>query len=99
MRKLAVTNFSTFPAPVHEGSSTLWHLVDVLRWMLPRGGYKVDQVLLMSQRPLSSLTWSSKISSLSLKYFIKYRRCWRKGLNKQMAAICLLTPWHKKKAR
>ncbi|MYN19484.1 DNA-binding protein [Rugamonas sp. FT107W] len=43
MRKLAVTNFSTFPAPVHEGSSTLWHLVDVLRWMLPRGGYKVDQ--------------------------------------------------------
>jgi hypothetical protein len=43
MRKLAVTNFSTFPAPVHEGSSALWHLVDVLRWMLPRGGYKVDQ--------------------------------------------------------
>lgn len=42
MRKLAVTNFSTFPAPVHEGSSALWHLVDVLRWMLPRGGYKVD---------------------------------------------------------
>lgn len=41
MRKLAVTNFSTFPAPVHEGSSALWHLVDVLRWMLPRGGYTV----------------------------------------------------------
>src|SRR5690606_7333726 len=43
MRKLAVTNFLTFPAPVHEGSSALWHLVDVLSWMLPRGGYKVDQ--------------------------------------------------------
>jgi hypothetical protein len=42
MRKLAVTNFSTFPAPVHEGSSALWHLVDVLHWMLPRGGYNVD---------------------------------------------------------
>lgn len=41
MRKLAVTNFATFPAPVHEGSSALWHLVDVLGWMLPRGGYKV----------------------------------------------------------
>jgi hypothetical protein len=43
MRKLAVTNFSTFPAPVHEGSSALWHLVDVLKWILLRGGYKVDQ--------------------------------------------------------
>lgn len=43
MRKLAVTNFSTFPTPVHEGSSALWHLEDVLRWMLPRGGYKVEQ--------------------------------------------------------
>jgi hypothetical protein len=41
MRKIALTNFKTFPAPVHEGSSALWHLVDVLGWMLPRGGYAV----------------------------------------------------------
>lgn len=42
MRKLAVTNFATFPTPVHEGSSALWHLADVLGWMLPRGGYTVE---------------------------------------------------------
>lgn len=42
MRKLAVTNFATFPTPVHAGSSALWHLVDVLGWMLPRGGYIVE---------------------------------------------------------
>ncbi|XLZ69840.1 DNA-binding protein [Massilia sp. SR12] len=41
MRKLAVTNFATFPTPVHEGSSAFWHLADVLHWMLPRGGYIV----------------------------------------------------------
>ena len=41
MRKLALTHFATFPTPVHEGSSALWHLADVLGWMLPRGGYKV----------------------------------------------------------
>jgi hypothetical protein len=41
MRKLALTNFMTFPAPVHEGSSALWHLVDVLGWMLKKGSYKV----------------------------------------------------------
>lgn len=38
MRKLAVTHFTTFPAPVHEGSSTLWHLADVLGWMSTRPG-------------------------------------------------------------
>lgn len=41
MRKLAINNIGTFPLPVHEGSSALWHLVDVLGWMLPRGTYKV----------------------------------------------------------
>jgi len=42
MRKLALTHCATFPTPVHEGSPALWHLVDVLGWMLPRGGYNVE---------------------------------------------------------
>lgn len=42
MRKLAVSNFMTFPTPVHEGSSALWHLTDVLDWMSKRGAaYKL----------------------------------------------------------
>lgn len=38
MRKLAVTQFATFPLPVHEGNSALWHLDEVLGWMQNRGG-------------------------------------------------------------
>lgn len=41
MRKLAVTNSTSFPVPVHDGNPSLWHLVDVLRWMIPRGSYSV----------------------------------------------------------
>lgn len=41
MRKLAVNNCETFPAPVHAGSTTLWHLEDVLRWLTPRGKYPI----------------------------------------------------------
>ena len=41
MRKLALTNFATFPTPAHAGSTALWHLADVLGWLLPRGGYDV----------------------------------------------------------
>ena len=37
MRKLAVPHFRSFPTPVHEGSSALWHLSEVLDWMARRG--------------------------------------------------------------
>ena len=43
MRKLARNNAATFPTPVHEGSSALWHLADVLGWMAARGsGYPLE---------------------------------------------------------
>lgn len=45
MRKLMVAN-RDFPMPVHEGSSALWHLADVLAWLEDRKGYEPDQGLL-----------------------------------------------------
>ncbi|KQZ26901.1 AlpA family transcriptional regulator [Duganella sp. Root1480D1] len=41
IRKLAVTNSTSFPTPVHEGSSSLWHLADVLGWLMKKGTYKL----------------------------------------------------------
>src|SRR5688572_19021726 len=32
MRKLMVSHARTFPAPIHEGSVSLWHLAPVLEW-------------------------------------------------------------------
>lgn len=42
MRKLMLADSATFPAPVHEGSTVIWHLEPVLRWMRNRG-YGVEQ--------------------------------------------------------
>ncbi|HEX8611021.1 MAG TPA: DNA-binding protein [Telluria sp.] len=42
MRKLAYNNCQTFPVPVHAGSTTLWHLDEVLRWLMPRGSYPIE---------------------------------------------------------
>jgi hypothetical protein len=42
MRKLAYNNCETFPVPVHAGTTTLWHLDEVLRWLMPRGSYPID---------------------------------------------------------
>ena len=39
MRKLMLAHPGSFPAPVHEGSASIWHLADVLTWMQAKGGY------------------------------------------------------------
>ena len=41
MRKLMLVNAGSFPAPVHEGSASIWHLADVLSWLQAKGGYQV----------------------------------------------------------
>jgi predicted DNA-binding transcriptional regulator AlpA len=46
MRKLMLTHPTTFPAPVHEGSASVWHLAHVLQWLMKRGDYSIRKPLL-----------------------------------------------------
>ncbi len=46
MRKLMLANPSSFPAPVHEGSASIWHLADVLTWLQARGSYSLARDVL-----------------------------------------------------
>jgi len=39
IRKLTLAHAATFPAPVHEGSTAIWHLEPVLQWFRGKGGY------------------------------------------------------------
>jgi predicted DNA-binding transcriptional regulator AlpA len=41
MRKLMLAHPGSFPAPVHEGSASIWHLADVLTWLQARGNYSL----------------------------------------------------------
>lgn len=43
MRKLMLTLVGCFPVPVHEGSTSLWHLADVLGWLQEKGNYPLAQ--------------------------------------------------------
>lgn len=45
MRKLVQTHTETFPLPLHEGRSALWHLADVLDWFEVRQLRTVDPTL------------------------------------------------------
>lgn len=46
MRKLMLAHPSSFPVPVHEGSTSIWHLADVLAWLLAKGGYSLAKDIL-----------------------------------------------------
>ena len=41
MRKLMLAHPGSFPAPVHAGSASIWHLADVLAWLQAMGSYSL----------------------------------------------------------
>jgi predicted DNA-binding transcriptional regulator AlpA len=46
MRKLMLAHPESFPAPVHEGSASIWHLADVLGWLQNKGSYALTQAMM-----------------------------------------------------
>ena len=46
MRELMLAHPGSFPAPVHEGSASIWHLADVLAWLQTKGNYSLTQAML-----------------------------------------------------
>lgn len=43
MRKLILTHSKTFPDPIHAGSSSLWHLLNVLQWFEQEQGKFIEE--------------------------------------------------------
>jgi len=46
MRKLMLGNAASFPTPVHDGSTALWHLAEIMAWLQARGPYQVEPSVL-----------------------------------------------------
>ena len=45
MRKLMLTHAASFPAPVHCGTTSIWHLADILTWLQDKGSYELKAEL------------------------------------------------------
>lgn len=45
IRKLMLSHPDSFPLPEHEGSTSLWHLAQVLNWLHNKAGYSLDQAM------------------------------------------------------
>ncbi|MDZ3995705.1 DNA-binding protein [Pseudomonas sp. Teo4] len=65
MRKLMLAHIRSFPAPIHEGSTSLWHLADVLLWLQARGSYSVAQETL----ELARVAMTVNVSNLHARVF------------------------------
>ncbi|MFK8256950.1 helix-turn-helix transcriptional regulator [Erwinia sp. AnSW2-5] len=61
MRKLMLAHYLTFPAPIHEGIATIWHLADVLTWLESRGGYRVPENVQEAAAAALNLNLSNEI--------------------------------------
>ena len=57
MRKLWQTHINTFPLPVHEGHSALWHLAEVLEWFSQHQHKAIDEAV----RDLASVSMQINI--------------------------------------
>lgn len=45
MRKLMLAHAVSFPAPVHCGTTSIWHMADILTWLQDRGSYELKSEL------------------------------------------------------
>ena len=43
LRKLMMTHHDSFPIPIHEGQSSIWHLHDLLQWFRQRQMYQISE--------------------------------------------------------
>ncbi len=46
IRKLIINHAATFPLAVHEGSPSVWHLANVLEWLVEKDKRQVDVALM-----------------------------------------------------
>ncbi|MCW8927025.1 MAG: DNA-binding protein [Xanthomonadales bacterium] len=46
IRKLMLNNLASFPTPIHEGKTSLWHLSSILEWAKKQNRYSVNERLL-----------------------------------------------------
>ncbi|MEM5433143.1 DNA-binding protein [Cupriavidus oxalaticus] len=64
MRKLMIGYPESFPPPVHEGTSSLWHLREVLSWMA-RNGYEIDRTLIETASTTMQVNLAMRVRDVS----------------------------------
>lgn len=67
MRKLMLAHRESFPAPVHEGSASIWHLAEVLVWLQGKGGYVLERGVLETAQATLEVNLTREVRRLPSK--------------------------------
>jgi hypothetical protein len=67
MRKLMLAHPGSFPAPVHEGNASIWHLAEILQWLQEQAGYELDQSVIETAQATMEVNLVKGASRLSAK--------------------------------
>lgn len=67
MRKLMLSHAESFPPPVHEGSTSVWHLAEVMAWLQSRGTYVVVNADMEVARTAMQINLANQVWSLQPK--------------------------------
>ncbi len=67
MRKLMVGHSTSFPAPMHDGTTVLWHLAEILQWLQNRGAYVLEGGILDVAETAMQINRAKEARGLSLR--------------------------------
>ena len=71
VRKLRLNNPLNFPMPVHEGSSSVWHLYPVLTWLRDKARYEVSGALLDVAHIAMQVNLAKESQQIESRYTMK----------------------------
>ncbi|EGF89915.1 prophage CP4-57 regulatory [Asticcacaulis biprosthecium C19] len=64
MRKLMTENEATFPSPVHAGNTGVWHLADVLGWLITERNSIIDSATVELANEARRINLAKQINAL-----------------------------------
>ena len=65
LRKLMLSHAASFPAPVHDGSTAVWHLADMLDWLHATLAYQLEPVTLDIARTIKQVNLVKQAEQIS----------------------------------
>ena len=65
LRKLMLSHAASFPAPVHDGTTAVWHLADMLDWLHATLAYPLEPVTLDIARTIKQVNLVKQAEQIS----------------------------------
>jgi predicted DNA-binding transcriptional regulator AlpA len=93
MRKLMLNNIASFPAPIHEGKISLWHLSNVLTWFKKEKSHVIDDQLIDIAKANMQLNFVKEVANLEPAFQSKIVTAPKKSRSNNYQEGLLLSDW------